>query len=159
MTPAASHTGTAFRKRCASCGVHASGSKSSPQWTNARSHALCLAALIDGEEQRQERLAVCRCARLPHRLSERHVLHLGPRRHALGVRRQKGEGPLFVALVLGEVKADATDEVPHFTARAQERLHAPLPVAQLGGEGFLDGLPQRLEQRGRYILRARHRRR
>src|SRR5439155_22315870 len=96
---------------------------------------------LDGRQQREQRCLVARSARFLDGLAERPMLHLRVRRQSRGVRRQEREGMLRIALVLGEVEADATDEVPNRILILHELLNGPLPAAQLEAGRFFDPIP------------------
>ena len=58
ISPLSSKTGMSCRKRCASCGDHASGWYTSPESTSSLTNVAPLRRALEGHEQRQERLLV-----------------------------------------------------------------------------------------------------
>ena len=118
-----------------------------------------LGGALDRKEERQEPRLVGRARVLAERLSQGDVLGLRVRRQPRGVGRQEGERRVGVLAVLGQVEVDAPDDVPGRVLPLEEVLHRRLRPGQLGAEGRVDRVPERLEHGRRQVFRAGHRRR
>ncbi len=120
-------------------------------------------ALVGGalhrQEQRQQKLAIARGARLLERAAERTVLWRTSRRKARRVRRKEGEGTLRIALVLRQMKAHAPNCGPRVAAAPQPFGHRPTPGRQLERQRVEGLAPDRYERIDGDVLGAEHRRR
>jgi hypothetical protein len=94
----------------------------------------------------------------PQRFGERKMLRPGLARQPMGEGRQEREGPLGIALVLGEMKGDAADEVPERVDRAEPRRRALGMLVAAGDDQVAQLAPQPGERRRRQVLQAAHRR-
>ena len=118
-----------------------------------------LAGALHGQEQREQAVALRLPGVLAQRVTEREMLGLAVGGELPGVGGDEGEGRLVVLAVQGEVEVDAAHEVPRRAEAPEQFLRAEPGARPLVVEGGADLLPQRLEDRGAEVLRARHRRR
>src|SRR5690606_13695450 len=83
--------------------------------------------------------------------AERLVLHLVAAADRGRVGREEHEGLRRIALVLGEVEAYASDEVPGGIQSGEEGLRSAVSLAQLA-QRRVDFVPQRLEHLDGQVL-------
>ncbi len=115
-----------------------------------------LCGALDGQQQREEPLAIARRPALLDRVTQGPVLRSALRREARRVRREEGEGALGVALVLGEMEHDAPHRGPRVVLRVQPFEDRSLPARHLRGERFARLAPYGLEALDGHVLGAAH---
>jgi hypothetical protein len=110
-------------------------------------------------QQREKLLTVLRPSVVLERSAQRQVLRLGLFGDLVNVGGDEGEWILEIALVLGEMEADAADDVPDRAVRLQITLDAVVVSLGLGLESRTRVRPDVCKQLGCQQLGALHRRR
>ena len=153
--PACSSASTSLSSRIASLAVQRSGWKISPESTISLSHSqFSLARLTGSSSLRSSPLA-------PAPAYSRSAAPSGAWRNAPwaaspgDVGGKKGERPLGVLAVFGEVEMHAADEPPAAVARGEERADGEAALGALDLEGFAERTPQRREAARRQDIRRR----
>ena len=109
-----------------------------------------------GRQQREQLLPVPGPGVVLERPPERQVLRLGLPGDLVNIGGDEGKGKLGIALVLGQVEADAADHVPDRAVLLQVALDTVLVPLRLGRQGRAHVGPELAEQRGVEELGALH---
>ena len=115
-----------------------------------------LGCALQWGEQRHQLAAPARTGVLSQGAAQGHVLDLLPSRDMAGVGGDEGEGVAGIALVLGQVQADAARQVPDRIAARQEALEVAIALGGALGQRLARLRPQPLEQRQCDALGAAH---
>src|SRR3954454_9944922 len=101
-----------------------------------------LGGALDGQEQREQALAVPRTRVLLQGPAERQMLRLGLSGKPGGIGRQKRERGLLMSPVLSKVEVHPTNQVPGWLAAFEELLHGEFGLSPFGIERHIQGSPK-----------------